>query len=227
MAAKSSICQKPIVQMGLSNYSGQYVLLPLPAQSDMAYHGVTLDQFLFVFHQIAKEQKAADLAAKQLIEEEQREQAKAAAKQARKQRKKAKQKLVVHEDLSEDQPQHSESLIQNLESDPDVDAASAAAPVQPNATLQTSADTGFADEHVASIKMKAKLAPDPAAPAEEPSVNRKSNPDMDFLNKLSCCPITQVMALCMLPTQALIWRALLPDMCGERLYQSLSSASLQ
>ena len=160
------------------------------------------------FHQVVKEQKAADLAAKQPIEEEQREQAKTATKQARKQRKKAKQKLINHEDLSEDQPQHSESLIQNLESDPDVDAASAAALVQPDAKLQMSADAGFANEHVASIEMKAELAPDPAAPAQEPSVDRKGNPDMDFLNKLSCCPITQVMALCILPTQALIWRGI-------------------
>ena len=161
------------------------------------------------------------------MEEEQREQAKAAAKQAGKQRNKAKQKLAKHEDASEDQPQHSEALVQDLVSDPGVVAPSAAAQVQPNAELHMGADTGFANEHVASIEIEAEAAPDPVALVQEPNVSRKDNSDMEFLKRLSCCPITQVMEQCMLPTQAFIWRPLLPDMCGERLCQYQSDANLQ
>lgn len=63
-------------------------------------------------HQDVKEEEAADLAAKHLVEDEERQQAKPAAKQAKKQRKKAKQKSAKHANFAN----QAEGQSQRLES---------------------------------------------------------------------------------------------------------------
>lgn len=151
-----------------------------------------------MLHQVAEEKEAADLAAKQLIKDEERKQTKAAAKQAKTQRKRAQQKLAKHEDQTEDQQQHS---VQNLESTSVADAS--AVQTELDAKLQGSVDTGIPHEPTARVELEAESAEEPIAPitpGQEPHVSRKGDSDIEFLNKLSCCPITRVLARCMLPT---------------------------
>lgn len=150
-----------------------------------------------MLHQVVDEESAADLAVKQLIEDEEREQARAAGRQAKKQQRKAKQKLTKHVKQSQDQSQHLESAEQNQESKSGVDASVSVHP-QLDAMLQVTADAGYAHEPVASTQPECVLGMDPVAPAtpdKQPNASCKEESDMDFLNKLACCPITQVIAL--------------------------------